>query len=243
MVSNKQLKLLNQLKQKKNRIDFKLFIAEGIKTVHELMEEGMTLKLLFGTKEYLKKYPQNQAIEITESELKKASSQKNPNQVIGIFEIPENSEVLHSGLSLVLDGINDPGNLGTIIRLCDWFGVDRLICSENTVDCYNPKVVQASMGSLARVSIFYTDIVELLECIDQPVYGTFLEGKDIYNTKFPKEGVLVMGNEANGISSKIEKLISQKITIPQFGKVQRTESLNVATATAIFLSEFRRNNP
>lgn len=242
MVSNKQLKLLNQLKQKKNRIDFKLFIAEGIKTVHELMEEGMTLKFLFGTKEYRKKYPQNQAIEITESELKKASSQKNPNQVIGIFEIPENSEVLQSGLSLVLDDINDPGNLGTIIRLSDWFGVDRLICSENTVDCYNPKVVQASMGSLARVSIVYTDIIEFLENIDQPVFGTFLEGKNIYQTKFPKEGVLVMGNEANGISSKIEKLISEKITIPQFGKVQRTESLNVATATAIFLSEFRRNN-
>ena len=143
-------------------------------------------------------------------------------------------------MTLVLDEINDPGNLGTIIRLCDWFGVDQLVCSLNTVDCYNPKVVQASMGSLSRLSIIYTDLVDFLEKENRSVYGALLEGENIYKTTLSNDAVLVMGNESNGISNEIQKLISKPITIPQFGKVQKTESLNVATATAVLLSEFRR---
>jgi TrmH family RNA methyltransferase len=139
-----------------------------------------------------------------------------------------------------MDAIRDPGNLGTIIRLCDWFGVTQLICSLDTVDCYNPKVVQATMGSIARVNIQYCDLSEYLKKTSAPIYGGVLNGENIYNLKTPKSAILVLGNEANGISDQIVELISSKITIPQFGDSQKTESLNVATATAILLSEFNR---
>ena len=142
----------------------------------------------------------------------------------------------------MLDEINDPGNLGTIIRLCDWFDIKELVCSKNTVDCYNPKVVQASMGSIARVSINYEDLEEYLTTEQRPIYGTFLAGQNIYHKDFEKEAVIVMGNEANGISKPIEALVSHRIAIPRFGELQATESLNVATATAVVLSEFCRNN-
>jgi TrmH family RNA methyltransferase len=144
-------------------------------------------------------------------------------------------------LVVALDGIRDPGNLGTIIRLCDWFGIETLLCSNDTVDCYNPKVVQATMGSITRVTISYVDLELVLKNnIDQPVVGTFLKGENIYMTQLPKSGILILGNEANGISEEVEKMVSQKLNIPRFGKSQSTESLNVATATAILLSEFRR---
>ena len=139
-----------------------------------------------------------------------------------------------------MDAVRDPGNLGTIIRLCDWFGVTQLICSKDTTDCYNPKVVQATMGSLARVSICYTDIQKFIAESSLPVYGAFMEGKNVYTQNLLQDAILVMGNEANGISEKIEKLITEKISIPQFGN-QTTESLNVATATAILLSELKRS--
>ncbi len=142
---------------------------------------------------------------------------------------------------VALDGVRDPGNLGTIIRLCDWFGVKNLICSNDTVDCYNSKVVQATMGSIARVNISYVDLEDFLTENDQmPIMGTFLEGENIYTSELPKDGILILGNEANGISSKIEKLVTQRINIPQYGNSAETESLNVATATAVVLSEFRR---
>ncbi|MEX0313165.1 MAG: RNA methyltransferase, partial [Allomuricauda sp.] len=134
-----------------------------------------------------------------------------------------------------------PGNLGTIIRLCDWFGIQHLVCSMDTVDSYNPKVLQATMGSIARVNIVYTDLLEYLKNTSQPIYGTFMDGEAVYDEKIPEAGVLVMGNEANGISSAIESIISKRISIPQFGE-KTTESLNVATATAIFLGEIRRKN-
>jgi TrmH family RNA methyltransferase len=146
----------------------------------------------------------------------------------------------NSGLIVALDAIRDPGNLGTIIRLCDWFGVQQLICSEDTADCYNPKVVQATMGSLARVQIHYVSLLEFFEATDLPIYGGFMDGKNVYSEKLPKDGIIVMGNEANGISEEIIQKITHKITIPRFGNLQKTESLNVATATAILLSEFRR---
>ncbi len=136
--------------------------------------------------------------------------------------------------------INDPGNLGTIIRLCDWFDVEQLICSANTVNCYNRKVVQASMGSLSRVSIIYCDLKEYLKNETRPIYGAVLNGKNVYKSALQNNAVLVMGNEANGISDEIQKLISLPITIPQFGKIKKTESLNVAMASAILLSEFKQ---
>ena len=137
--------------------------------------------------------------------------------------------------------VNDPGNLGTIIRLCDWFGVTDLICSTETVDCYNPKVVQASMGSLTRVNITYLDLEEFLKDVKNiPVYGTFMEGDNVYKSNLDKKGIVIFGNEANGINDKLECLISKKITIPRFGFTQETESLNVATAAAVLLSEFKR---
>ena len=140
-----------------------------------------------------------------------------------------------------LDNVRDPGNLGTIIRLCDWFGVTDLICNSETVDCYNPKVVQATMGSLTRVNVTYLNLEKYISKQNIPVFGTFMEGDNLYLTDVdPTSGIVVLGNEANGVSEQIEKLVTQKITIPKFGAVQKTESLNVAMATSIILSEFKR---
>lgn len=240
MLINRHIKLLNQINQKKNRLELGLFVAEGIKSVHELIEGGMGLKYLFATSEYENNFHSEALIIVDAATLKKLSNLKTPSGVLGVFEIPQKQLLIHSGLTLVLDEINDPGNLGTIIRLCDWFGVDQLVCSNNTVDCYNPKVVQASMGSLARVSIVYCDLEEFLKNDGRPVYGTFLKGNSIYQCDLKPDLILIMGNEANGISSGIEKLVTDRITIPGFGKEHKTESLNVATATAVILSEFCR---
>jgi TrmH family RNA methyltransferase len=143
-------------------------------------------------------------------------------------------------LIVALDSVRDPGNLGTIMRLCDWFGIEQLICSKETVDIYNPKVVQATMGSIARVHVSYVDLNDFLTTTTLPVFGTFMNGENIYTTALPQEGIIVMGNEANGIAPELEKIIKNRLTIPRFGTIQKTESLNVATATAIVLSEFRR---
>jgi TrmH family RNA methyltransferase len=143
-------------------------------------------------------------------------------------------------LIVALDAIRDPGNLGTIIRLCDWFGIQQLICSNETVDVYNPKVVQATMGSISRVNVSYINLEDFISTTSLPVFGTFMNGENIYSTTLPQEGIIVMGNEANGISKEVENSIQNRLTIPRFGTLQKTESLNVATATAIILSEFRR---
>jgi TrmH family RNA methyltransferase len=154
--------------------------------------------------------------------------------------MPNVIDIKQSGLILALDSIRDPGNLGTILRLCDWFGIEQIICSKDAVDLYNPKVIQATMGSISRVSVHYIDLVEFIRKTQLPIYGTFMEGNNIYKTKLPKEGIIIMGNEANGISLELEKLCKNKLAIPRFGSLQKTESLNVATATAIVLSEFKR---
>lgn len=240
MLSKNQVKLINSLKKKKFRLQNRLFIAEGVKVVEELIQSDFQLNGLYATAAYLNKFNIENLHIISDKELKSISEFSNPNQVFAIFKIPEREEIKATGFTLVLDEINDPGNLGTIIRLCDWFGVDQLICSLNTVDCYNPKVVQASMGSLSRLSIIYTDLIVFLENDIRPVYGALLEGENVYKTNLLNHAILVMGNEANGISDIIQKVIIKPITIPQFGKNQKTESLNVATATAILLSEFRR---
>ena len=237
-LSKNHLKLITSLSQKKYRHKYKLFIVEGIKVVQEFLNSSYELEILFSTESsfsYLDSF-----IEVSEQELKKISSLKTPNKVIALFKIPVEKNSSPSGLIVALDAINDPGNLGTIIRLCDWFGIDQLLCSKETVDCYNTKVVQSSMGSLTRVAISYVDLKEYLTSVSIPVFITDMDGDNIYEMKPPTSAVLVMGNEANGISNSIKQIVSTKITIPRYGNSQLTESLNVATATAILLSEFRR---
>ena len=240
MVSKSQIKLITGLEQKKNRTKSDLFIVEGKKGIREILTSRFKLDSLFTTGEIFNA-PQSKTNLISEAELKKISRLKTPQTALALFKIPEVKPPIIKDLVVALDGIRDPGNLGTIIRLCDWFGIDSLLCSRDTVDCYNPKVVQATMGSIARVEITYADLPAILkDNIEQPVMGTFLKGENIYTTQLPKNGMLILGNEANGISDEVEKMVSQKLNIPQFGKIQSTESLNVATATAILLSEFRR---
>lgn len=242
MVSKNQKKLIKSLYQKKYRKQHGLFVAEGKKVINELLEEGLRLHSLFAFEDvfdidFSEKYI------VTEEELKQISFLATPQIALAIFYIPDSSKIEERGLVLVLDDIRDPGNLGTIIRLCDWFGVKDLVCSIQTVDCYNPKVIQATMGSIARVNISYIDLKRFLmaKTKDVKVYGTFMEGRSVYKEQLSENAILIMGNEANGISEDIQNLVEDKITIPQFGKDQKTESLNVATATAIILSEFRRS--
>ena len=237
-LSKNHLKLITSLSQKKYRHKYKLFVVEGMKVVQEFLNSSYELEILFSTESsfsYLDNF-----IEVSEQELKKISSLKTPNKVVALFKIPVEKNSNSSGLIVALDAINDPGNLGTIIRLCDWFGVDKLLCSKETVDCYNTKVVQSSMGSLTRVAISYIDLKEYLTLVSIPVFIADMDGDNIYEMKPPTSAVLVMGNEANGISNSIKQIVSTKITIPRYGNSQLTESLNVATATAILLSEFRR---
>lgn len=241
MVSKNQIKTITGLQQKKYRKLHKMFFAEGIKVVQELLNSNFELQQLFTTGDIFTGIPKSKIEMITEAELKKISALTTPNTCLALFAIPEEKPVAETGLIVALDDIRDPGNLGTIIRLCDWFGIAHLLCSENCVDAYNPKVVQATMGSLSRVNVVYTDLAEYLSKTKLPVFGTFMDGENIYAETLPKDGIIVMGNEANGISLAIEKLVTNKIAIPRFGNLQLTESLNVATAAAITLSEFRRN--
>jgi TrmH family RNA methyltransferase len=240
MVSKNQIKLINSLQQKKYRKLHNLFIAEGKKVIQELIDADFILEHLFVTKENLfdKKHPFES---ISDGELKKISALTTANDCLAVFNIKEVKSYTSTGLELALDNIKDPGNMGTIIRLCDWFGISKIICTEETVDIYNPKVVQATMGSLARVEVIYTNLTNYLKTSDLEIFGTFMDGENIYKCKLPTKGIIVMGNEANGISTEIENLVTQKISIPRFGGLQQTESLNVATATAVILSEFKRN--
>ncbi|MCB0448394.1 MAG: RNA methyltransferase, partial [Gelidibacter sp.] len=180
--------------------------------------------------------------DVSEAELKKISNLKTPNTALALFKMPKTQTIDDTKLIVALDDIRDPGNLGTIIRLCDWFGVKDLVCSSTTVDCYNPKVVQATMGSLTRVALHYVDLEQFLATSKAQKFGAFMDGNAIYSETLPKQGILVLGNEANGISASVESLIDKKISIPRFGNLQATESLNVATATAVLLSEFRRHS-
>lgn len=241
MLSKNQIKLITSLKQKKYRKQHQLFIAEGKKVIDELLQSNFELDSLFVTNENLFTSVSKSKINaVTDVELKKISVLTTANDCLALFKIPNIEENELKGLVLALDDVRDPGNLGTIIRLCDWFGIETLLCSEATVDVYNPKVVQATMGSISRVNIIYTNLEKALQETSLPVFGTFMDGENIYQKALAKEGIIVMGNEANGISTEIEALVTQKIAIPRFGKLQQTESLNVATATAIILSEFKR---
>jgi len=240
MISKSQIKLICSLQQKKYRKQEQLFLVEGIKGIQELVQSDFDVHEIFTTNPDLTFSIPGKITIISDTELKKISALATPNSCLALFKIPKATKIAEKGLILALDAIRDPGNLGTIIRLCDWFGIESIFCSENTVDVYNPKVVQATMGSISRVNVFYGDLEMFLKNTKLPVFGTFMEGENIYQKKLEQEGILILGNEANGISENIENLVNQKLTIPRFGKLQRTESLNVATATAIILSEFRR---
>lgn len=239
MLSKNQIKYINRLSQKKFRLQERCFVVEGVKTINELLQSSFQLQDLYTTETFnIDAKTENL---ISESDLKRISFLKTPNKALAVFKIPEAKPINHSKLIVALDDVRDPGNLGTIIRLCDWFGIKDLVCSKQTVDCYNPKVLQATMGSITRVNINYLDLEVFLNETQSPVFGAFMDGKDVYKMVLPEKGVLVMGNEANGISDTVEAKIEKRIAIPRFGDLQATESLNVATATAILLSEFRRN--
>lgn len=240
MVSKNQIKLITSLQQKKYRQTHQLFIAEGVKVIQELLVSNFMLEHLFVTENLFESISSDKKTLISESDLKKISCLATPNNCLALFKIPSEKKILGDGLIVALDEVRDPGNLGTIIRLCDWFGVEQIICSDNSVDIFNPKVVQATMGSISRVNVVYTNLVEFLSNSNEEIFGTFMDGKNVYKENLPQSGILVLGNEANGISKEIENLITQRLAIPRFGDLQKTESLNVATATAIFLSEFKR---
>lgn len=241
MLGKNQIKLITALRQKKFRDEHGLFFAEGPKVTAELAAAGFELERWYAL-DGCKIPGMPDAVAVSDAELGKISALKTPNQCLALFRISDNRNLPESQITVVLDDIRDPGNLGTIIRLCDWFGVSRLVCSRESADVYNPKVVQATMGSLARVEVVYTDLESFIASFDGQVMGTFMDGENIYATHFPNRCAIVLGNEANGISSKIEKLCDSKISIPRFGALQKAESLNVATAAAIVLGEVCRRS-
>jgi TrmH family RNA methyltransferase len=240
MVSKNQIKFISGLQQKKQRLIHKMFVAEGVKVVQELLDADFELHQLYTTEDDFKSVNDSKKQIVSADDLKKISALTTASSCLAVFKIPEQKELYQSGLIVALDAIRDPGNLGTIIRLCDWFGIQQLICSNETVDVYNPKVVQATMGSISRVNVSYINLEDFISTTSLTVFGTFMNGENIYSTTLPQEGIIVMGNEANGISKEVENSIQHRLTIPRFGTLQKTESLNVATATAIILSEFRR---
>lgn len=240
MLSKNQIKLIKSLAQKKFRQQLGLFTVEGIKGITEFLNSAYILENLYTTEAVFNVNETKQLL-INATDLKKISQLKNPNTAVAVFKIPNDESIETSNLTLALDDVRDPGNLGTIIRLCDWFGIKNLLCSNATVDCYNTKVVQATMGSLTRVNINYVDLKSFLSESNAEIFGTFMNGENIYKTELPDSGILVMGNEANGVSEAIEKLVTKRLAIPRFGNLKVTESLNVATATSICLSEFKRS--
>ena len=251
MISKAKIKYIRSLELKKNRLADNVFVAEGPKVVGDLLRV-MRARLIVATQEWMSCNESEchgaEIIEVSADELRKVSFLQTPQDVLAVFNMPDrndtdNCEVPIGKLSLALDGVQNPGNLGTIIRIADWFGITEIFCSNDTADAFNPKVVQATMGSIARVSIRYVNLSEMLSTLPDgfPVYGTFLDGEDIYQQTLSDEGLIIMGNEGNGISHEVERLINRRLLIPNFSTSEdRAESLNVAIATAITCSEFRR---
>jgi TrmH family RNA methyltransferase len=239
MLSHNQIKLIRSLKQKKSRQSHRLFVVEGLKSIEEFSHSNYLIKEIYTVDANIA--DKLGAFLISTKQMSQISFLKTPNVVLALIEIPLPEKFKENGLLLALDDVSDPGNLGTIIRLCDWFGVAHLICSENTVDCYNEKVVQASMGSLSRVRVHYLDLAQFIKQYNGKVFGAFMDGEVIYKQSLPENAIVIMGNEGRGVSNDIEKLVQEKVSIPQFGYGKPVESLNVATATAIILNEFRRS--
>ena len=251
MISKAKIKYIRSLELKKNRLADNVFVAEGPKVVGDLLRV-MRARLIVATQEWMSCNESEchgaEIIEVSADDLRKVSFLQTPQDVLAVFNMPDrndtdNCEVPIGKLSLALDGVQNPGNLGTIIRIADWFGITEIFCSNDTADAFNPKVVQATMGSIARVSIRYVNLSEMLSTLPDgfPVYGTFLDGEDIYQQTLSDEGLIIMGNEGNGISHEVGRLINRRLLIPNFSTSEdRAESLNVAIATAITCSEFRR---
>lgn len=254
MLSKNQIKFLNSLKQKKGREDEQLFIVEGVKMVAELLNSKINVTQLYATKSYLKSEKINgffEIIEIKTTELERISALTTPNEVLAVCKIPKlifDTTQLEGKLTLILEDIKDPGNLGTIIRIADWFGIENIVCSKETVDVYNPKVVQATMGSIARVNLHYMPLIDLLNInkinLKYSVFGALLNGENIYSKPLPNKGFIIIGNESKGISNSLLPFITDQLNIPSFSHFNSTggeaESLNAAIATAIICSEFRR---
>ncbi len=230
VISKNKIKLIHSLETKKGREKAGLFVAEGPKVVNDLLYAGFTAENIFEDIE----------------DIKKISFLQHPQSMLGVFKLPRNehyTEFSITQLVLALDGVQDPGNLGTIIRVADWFGIKDIFCSLDTADCWNPKVVQATMGSIARVQLHYVDLNKMVESLpaDYPIYATLLDGENIYKQELSHHGMIVMGNEGKGISPLLRTKINRKLYIPNYSSNEDTaESLNVAIATSIVCAEFRR---
>ncbi len=258
MLAKNEIKFINSLKLKKNRDSEGLFVAEGVKIVNDLLNSGMKVKQIYSSRNFqLSIFNYHiDVIRIKENELKRISSLNTPNEVLAVCEIPQYAldlGLLGKKLNLILDTIQDPGNLGTIIRIADWFGIENIICSSETVEVYNPKVIQATMGSISRVKVHYTSLPVFLENVRKTmpqvrVYGALLDGNNLYETKLSQNGFILIGNESRGISPELVPFITDKLLIPSFAALasdvktqgSTVESLNAAIATSIICSEFRR---
>lgn len=248
-LTNRLRKMISGLGVAKNRKAEHLFIAEGSRCVLEIMMR-FRCRYLVATPEWIENHALSPdcgvdyLVAVSQSEMERMSQQRSPQPVMGVFEIPSNkleSDQYKQGLFIALDRVQDPGNLGTIIRLADWFGVSDIFCSTDTADVFNPKVVQATMGAITKVKLHYVDLPTFLKTLDMPIYGTFLDGDDIYETKLTETGVIVFGNEGNGISTGMEKIVDRRLLVPTYPPACDTvESLNVGVAAAIVVSEFRR---
>ena len=233
MITKNEIKRIKSLQNKKDRKELQLFVAEGEKTVRDLLKSGWIAESIYVTESF----GNVEEKLISSKEMERISSLKSSSSVLGVFRIPIQQSFSYEGRILALDGVTDPGNLGTIIRLCDWFGIATLICSSDTVDCYNPKVVQATMGSLSQVNCVYKDLVSFLKNTDKPIYGTLLAGSSVYDEPLDSEGILLLGSESHGLSEEVKAYIKHAITIPRFGSEEGAESLNVAIAAAIVLGQ------
>ena len=248
MISRTRIKWIKSLEMRKYRLQEKAFVAEGPKLVGELLPYSTPLYIA-ATKDWLDANRHllravKEVDEVSQTELERASLLRTPQSVLAVMPIPERRldiSSLQKKLVIALDSVQDPGNLGTILRIADWFGIHKVLCSEGTADVYNPKCVQSCMGALARVRVFYCNLPEVLGQVEMPVFGTFLDGTDIYKEELSGEGIIVMGNEGNGISQPVAKLVNRRLYVPNYPKGSlTTESLNVAVATGIVCAEFRR---
>lgn len=252
MLSKAEIKRLNRYKQSKFRNQDELFVVEGEKMLEELLQSNYEIHSIYATKQWIEKNKEiisqkkitNLLFEVSQEDLEKITLLSTPNQVYSLVKMPkQNSEKTPKGLTIALDGIKDPGNLGTIIRLADWYAIEKIICSKDCVDVFNPKTVQSTMGSIFRVKVEYTDLKTYLENLpcDLAIYGSIIEGgENIYEKQFSKDAILVIGSESHGISPEIQDLVNQKITIPRFRTDNKPESLNASIATAIMISEIKR---
>jgi TrmH family RNA methyltransferase len=246
VLTQSEIKKIRSLEKKKYRKELNLFVVEGEKMVKELLNSNFKVKTIYATQDY--QLPENnkefEYMTISEKNLERISQLKTPNKVLALAQIPHNSDIIANGLTIALDNIQDPGNMGTIIRTASWFGISSIICSKNTVDIYNSKVIQSTMGGIFKIETTYTDLEEFLIAEQRkgtPVYGTLLDGDNLYSSPLQNNGIIVMGNESKGLSPEIRQLITHPIRIPDYPDGHGAiESLNVGIAAAIVMAEFRR---